>query len=446
MLVFVYFDDILVLGTTAQQTQKHLDMVLETLEEAGFMVNQKKSSQVPQRVLEHLGFQIDFQQGHLAVPGGKIKTCRKELGKLVTFSSMTPRKMAAILGTVRSFLTAMPFLRAFTNHMLSFVDLHSSRGCDCQLPIPPILKAEVLRIKDLMISWSGRLFQGHCPVRTLHSDSSSHGWAGVDLTGKKAIQEFWRDQGGLHINIKELTAALHTVKSLAKRNERVTLVVDNSVPFSYLRKGGGRKHHLNLLMQDLWEWCMERKIHLHPKLVPSVECQADFLSRTPLDKGDYTFHHQTFLNVLENFQEWIQPSWDMFASPGNCKFPLFVSRYPHWQAQKSDALNCNLDDIFQCYANPPWTCISQWLHRLWENPHLICLMITPHWVSAPWWPLLAKLRVPKSPVLEVSPFQGLFINSAGHSMPPTRWPLICTLLSGKNWRSNKFQVKVSKRI
>ena len=241
MLVFVYLDDILVLGTTAQQTQKHLDMVLETLEEAGFMVNQKKSSQVPQRVLEHLGFQIDFQQGHLAVPGGKIKTCRKELGKLVTFSSMTPRKMAAILGTVRSFLTAMPFLRAFTNHMLSFVDLHSSRGWDCQLPIPPILKAEVLRIKDLMISWSGRLFQGHCPVRTLHSDSSSHGWAGVDLTGKKAIQEFWRDQGGLHINIKELTAALHTVKSLAKRNEHVTLVVDNSVAFSYLRKGGGEK-------------------------------------------------------------------------------------------------------------------------------------------------------------------------------------------------------------
>ena len=80
MLVFVYLDDILVLATTAQQTQKHLDMVLETLEEAGFMVNQKKSSQVPQRVLEHLGFQIDFQQGDLAVPGGKIKHAERNRG------------------------------------------------------------------------------------------------------------------------------------------------------------------------------------------------------------------------------------------------------------------------------------------------------------------------------------------------------------------------------
>lgn len=296
------------------------------------------------------------------------------------------------------------------------------------------------------MSWKGRIFQGKVPVRELHSDSSHHGWAGVDLTGHQEIQEFWRTKTGWHINCKELFAAVNTIKSLAKKREHVTLAVDNSVAFSYLKKGGGRKPHLNLLMQDLWHWCMRESIHLHPVLVKSQDCQADFLSRTPLDKGDYTLYHPTFLHVLEIFRKFVRPDWDIFASPGNHKFPKFISRYPHWQSQKTDALNCYLGDIHSCYANPPWTCISKWLHRLRENQHVQCLMITPLWVSAPWWPLLTKLRVPKSPVVQIHPFQGLFTNSGGLPMPATRWSLVCTLLSGKSWKSNKFLLKVSKHI
>ena len=84
----------------------------------------------------------------------------------------------------------------------------------------------------------GRIFLGQKSARELHSDSSGQGWAGVDLTGKQQIQEFWRTNQGLHINIKELSAAVKTIKSLAKKGERVTLSVDNSVAFSYLLKGG----------------------------------------------------------------------------------------------------------------------------------------------------------------------------------------------------------------
>jgi hypothetical protein len=117
-----------------------------------------------------------------------------------------------------------------------------------------------------------------------------------------------------------------------------------------------------------------------------------------------------------------------------------------FSGQKVDALNCSLEDIEKCYANPPWNCVAPWLHRLWENPDIQCLMITPLWVSAQWWPLLLKLKVSGAPVIQVQPYQGLFINSAGEDMPPTRWPLICTLLSGSAWRSNKCQFKVSQLI
>ena len=358
-LVFVYLDDILILGTTKHQTQKVLQKVLQTLEISGFLINQKKSHLEPTQTLEHLGFQIHFQEGFLGVPPEKLKSVRRELGKLIVHQTMSPRKMAAILGQVRSFLTAMPFLRAFTNQMLSFVDHQKTMGWDCHIPVPQSLQEEVKKIKNLMLTWKGRIFQGHCPVRELHSDSSNHAWAGVDLTGKQEVQEFWRDKSGLHINVKELLAAVSTLKSLARPKEHVTLAVDNSVAFSYLRKGGGKKHYLNLLMQDLWHWCMEKSIHLHPILVPSKECQADSLSRTPLDKGDYTLCNQVFHKLLDNFRGWATPDWDIFASPGNHKFPKFICRYPHWQASLTDALHCPLENIQCCYANPPWTCISQ---------------------------------------------------------------------------------------
>ena len=71
--------------------------------------------------------------------------------------------MAAILGAVRAFLSAMPFLRAFTDQMLLFVRQNTKIGWDTKIPVPEKLKSEVIEIKPLMTSWKGRQFQGMNP-------------------------------------------------------------------------------------------------------------------------------------------------------------------------------------------------------------------------------------------------------------------------------------------
>ncbi len=43
------------------------------------------------------------------------------------------------------------------------------------------------------------------------------------------MQEFWRTEKSLHINVKEIKAAVHTVQALAKPGELVHLNVDNIV-------------------------------------------------------------------------------------------------------------------------------------------------------------------------------------------------------------------------
>ena len=294
----------------------------------------------------------------------------------------------------------------------------------------------------LMEQWKGRTFLGKVPVRKLHSDSSQEAWAGVDVTSGKIVQEFWRSKRGLHINVKELEAAINTVQSLANRGEHVTLKVDNSVTFAYLSKGGGRIPSLNQQVRPFLKWCMEKKITLDLQLVKSSEDLADGPSRWAKDKGDYTRDPRLFKTLRRLFRRHINPKVDMFASPGNHQLPKFVARYPHWEAMEVDALKCPLQGIFQCYANPPWKIISPWLHRLRQNPHVTCLMITPYWVSNAWWPQLMKLHVRGTPALIIPPYWGMFKNCWGESMPPPKWPLVCTILSGKAYRPNKSELKL----
>ena len=443
ILCCIYLDDILLFNTTARGVERDLEFMLRTLEDSGMVVNKEKSILQPCQVLDHLGFTIDFKEGCLLVPTEKLKTVRKELGKLLTNSFLSCRKMAAILGAVRSFLMAMPFLRAFTDTMSMFVKEQTHQGWDRKLPVPDSLQEEVRELKDLLKNWAGRPFQGKVAVRQLHSDSSQTGWAGVDSRTGAVVQEFWRGQDGLHINVKELQAAINTVRSLAKPRELVHLSVDNSVSFAYLSKGGGRLPHFNFLMRPFLRWCIEQRVHLRVSLVKSEDQLADSLSRLEKDPGDYTMDRSLFCRLRDGFRPFILPEVDMFASPGNAQLGKFVSRHPHWQAVGVDAVRCPLEAVHHCYANPPWTLILQWLCRLQQNPQVVCLMVVPFWVSATWWPLLVKLHCPGTPAVLVPPYRGMFRDCQGTFMNAPRWPLLCTVLSGRHYKANRFLLKTS---
>ena len=236
---WIYLDDILLVGNSPNSVSKHLSKMLQDLEDSGMVVNHKNSQLMPTQVIDHLGFSVDFKKGVLQVPQEKMKTVRKELGKILTHSDMSCRKMAAILGATRAFLMAVPVLRAFTDQLVQFVNQQNSHGWDQKVKIPSQLKQQVKEMHLLMEEWKGRTFQGKTTVRELHSDSSQEAWAGVDVTSGKMVQEFWRSRSILHINVKELEAAINTVQYLAKPKEHICLKEDNAVTYHYLLKNGG---------------------------------------------------------------------------------------------------------------------------------------------------------------------------------------------------------------
>ena len=107
----------------------------------------------------------------------------------------------------------------------------------------------------------------------------------MDLQNNLVVKEFWRHQIHLHINQKELLAAVNTVKSLAKPKDNVLLTVDNQVTYWYLRKQGGRLETFNAILRPFLHWCLENKIHLELQWIPSAQMVADKYTRLGLDRG-----------------------------------------------------------------------------------------------------------------------------------------------------------------
>ena len=272
------------------------------------------------------------------------------------------------------------------------------------------------------------------------------GMGGLDIQTGICTQNFWRDKSPHHINYKEISAAISTVKALSHPKQTTKLSVDNQVAYYYLTKGGGRKTHFNHLLRPFFNWCIKHQVTLQTEWVPTTEMKADYLSRVPYDKGDYTLNPDLFNFCLEQFCPWVNPTVDAFASPGNNKLPQFIGRYPSGEDGQIgiDSLRCPLTNFQDLYANPPWTIIHHWLHRLRENPHIRCLLIVPFWVGANWWPQLIKMRVPQTKCMVIQPFWGMLTNCLHESMPPPRWPLACLVLSGKFWRSNKSKMPLLK--
>ena len=122
------------------------------------VVNFKKSMLEPTQYLEHLALEVDFAMGELRFPAYKRRDFRRELAKLIRLTHATPRKVAAILGKVRSALFALPALRAFTDALVAFVNHHQHVGWDKVLPLPLLLKAELLQVGG----WVGRLSPSDC--------------------------------------------------------------------------------------------------------------------------------------------------------------------------------------------------------------------------------------------------------------------------------------------
>ena len=156
LLVFVYVDDILILGNWFHECNSATDDVLRTLQEAGFVINLNKSQLTPSQLVVFFGIDIDFRLAVISIPERKRNSYEKDLAKLITEEAISLKSASAILGKVRSLLACFLGLRMLTDELVEFVQLAHRYGFDTVLPIPLTLKNQVLACQHHLLSWGGR--------------------------------------------------------------------------------------------------------------------------------------------------------------------------------------------------------------------------------------------------------------------------------------------------
>ena len=103
-------DDLLVLGTTPEEVRRSVKLLITELLDAGITPNLPKSHLTPTQEIPYLGFtlQLLHDGAWLACPTEKRGQVRRDLARLLRSPTVTPRRLASVLGRLRALKPAWP--------------------------------------------------------------------------------------------------------------------------------------------------------------------------------------------------------------------------------------------------------------------------------------------------------------------------------------------------
>ena len=102
------------------------------------------------------------------------------------------------------------------------------------------------------------------------------------------------------------------------------------------------------------------------------------------------------IDFQKNLQALREPNMDLFASRISHKTRRYMSWKPDPMSVATDALTQDWSNLFP-YAFPPFCLVGRTLKK--AQKHLIqMIIITPVWVSQPWYPVLLEMCI-QSPIL-----------------------------------------------
>ena len=104
--------------------------------------------------------------------------------------------------------------------------------------------------------------------------------------------------------------------------------------------------HLNILVKEIWQWCMSKEIWLSAQYVPGdLNFKADSASRLFAEDLEWSQHPAIFSELQSTI--W-SPHIDLFASRLNFKVERCVSWHPDPGAYAVDAFFLSLSNM-GCY-------------------------------------------------------------------------------------------------
>ena len=437
--LIIYLDDILIMSESKELAQKHTNMVVSLLSSLGFVVNKEKSVFEPTQVLEFLGFQVSSVEMSLSLPGEKIRSIKKECQHLLNNPTVEVRVLSRLLGKLSASIQAVFPAPLHYQSLLKAKNLalKQNQSYETLLSLDQVAIQELIWWRDHLSAWNGKSLLKKPDSLIIETDASNLGW-GATCNGIRT-GGLWSHQERLHhINCLELMAGGFSIKSFCKNKAsiQVKLLMDNTTAIAYVNKMGGPSPVLASLVFEIWQWCLQRQIHLSAQHIPGVHnVAADEESRVDRDMSDWKLSPAVF-SQLNN--TWGPFEVDLFATLLTNQLPRFVSWRPDPEAEATDAFTQNWS-LIKGYAFPPFNLVGRCLAQMRDQKVEWLCIVTPIWETQSWYPLLLEMSGDYPQLLPAHP--GL-LTKGEEQHPLSHLQLAGWLVSANPIRQWEFQSKL----
>ncbi|KAJ8954462.1 hypothetical protein NQ317_019461 [Molorchus minor] len=200
-----YLDDFILFGDTAEQCDKHTKFAIRLLTRLGFIINYEKSSLVPARNKNFLGFNFDSQQQRLNLPNEKRLMILKQTHALQVEPFCKIRDLARVLGLLVSACPAVRYGWLYTKTLErdKYLALQKSNAnYDAKMQISSLGKSD-------LNWWEKNILTTYNTIQTdsydieIFTDSSLTGWGAV-CQGQSTHGWWTTLDKKEHINVLEL--------------------------------------------------------------------------------------------------------------------------------------------------------------------------------------------------------------------------------------------------
>jgi len=422
--VTAYVDDF-ILAAQKDLIERQKTLLIDTLCELGWVINEQKSSLTPSMCKTFIGYKITTgNKPCLMVPKERLYKLRKDLKRVLAHSQVKARILARITGQCVSMAKAiMPAKLLLRN---AYRLLASKITWEDMLQIDSATRSDLEWWMQALFNWNGR------PIRTgpidyqMETDASMTGWGAVFVNQEAA--GFWDPHvSSMPSNYRELMAVLMALRSFKfPREIRLQVLTDNVTTAAYINQLGGACVNLSNLAREIWIEAHKKGLSLCAKyLQGSLNISADRLSRLSV-------HYEWQLN--RNLFKYIDRLWgphtiDRFATGMNNLLPIYNSRFAEPGTCGIDALAQQDWAVHNNYVNPPFRLIPQVLQII-SKQKAYATIIAPKWPSQPWYQKLTQMAL--CPPLRL-PISGL---TRGEIQMPEacknhRWRIFAWRICGK---------------
>lgn len=411
ILVAVYADDLLIIGSSREQCERHLNLVLETLTMFGWTVNADKISP-PSQTAKYLGVMINTKDMSMSLPPSKIKGARRDLDATIRAARLGQpihlRTVARLLGVLSASNTALRGARTYAGPLQRALTLALRGGATWagQMTMHTDSVVSLVELRTQLDALNGRpiipLQHAAVTVATDASDTGG-GWAVLappSMTHLRASIPFPPAMAKWHISQKEMITAIAATRAvvhhLGLTRTSVHLLVDNMAVKYGLAKGTSSNAVLGRMAEALHRYLLRRQVNLRVEWIASEQnSTADALSR----RAQSSLAAATLTaTATTKMTKWMQqyglppPSLDAFADEWNAQTARFASRTPSALAISSDGLLVDWSAENAVLAHPPPSMVPLVLNKLRDSSALVYLVL-PHWTNRPYFNMLPRLAV-----------------------------------------------------